>query len=103
LDLPCATSEERVVDAGSMDKGRRKSTPRYYALLCHFFLSFLVHAYNFEVKGGSYISYFFFHLVVYRPKQINMSEGDADKNSTFTRLANCLSFARMKGVNRNKR
>ncbi|XP_066398546.1 uncharacterized protein [Miscanthus floridulus] len=65
LDLPCATSEERVVDDGSMDKGRRKSTPR--------------------------------------PKQINMSEGDADKNSTFTRLANCLSSARMKGINRNKR
>ncbi|WVZ61838.1 hypothetical protein U9M48_011650 [Paspalum notatum var. saurae] len=55
LDVPIAPSEERVVDAGEMDKGRRKSTPR--------------------------------------PKQMNMSEGDADKHSTFTRLANCLSFA----------
>ncbi|KAJ1287694.1 hypothetical protein BS78_02G030500 [Paspalum vaginatum] len=38
-----------------------------------------------------------------RPRQMNMSEGDADKHSTFTRLANCLSFARMKVNNRNKR
>ncbi|ONM51272.1 myb domain protein 4r1 [Zea mays] len=48
LDFPCAISEERAVDVGNMDKGRRKSTPR--------------------------------------PKQINMPEEDADKNSTFTRL-----------------
>lgn len=65
LDFPCATSKERAVDVGNMDKGRRKSTPR--------------------------------------PKQINMPEEDADKNSTFTRLVNCLSFASMKGIDRNKR
>lgn len=64
LDLPSAPSEERV-DAGNMNRGRRKSTPR--------------------------------------PKQMDMSEGDGDKHSTFTRLSNCLSFARMKGINRNKR
>jgi len=103
LNLPCAISEARVVDAGSMDKGRRKSTPRYYALPFLFvLLSFLVHAHNIEVKGLSCFL-IFFHRVVYRPKQLIMSEGDADKNSTFTRLANCLSFARMKGINRNKR
>ncbi|CAL5076929.1 unnamed protein product [Urochloa decumbens] len=38
-----------------------------------------------------------------RPKPVNMSEGDADKHSPAARLANCLSFARMKGINRNKR
>ncbi|CAN6209283.1 unnamed protein product [Urochloa humidicola] len=38
-----------------------------------------------------------------RPKPINISEGDADKHSPSARLANCLSFARMKGINRNKR
>ncbi|KAF8732313.1 hypothetical protein HU200_016297 [Digitaria exilis] len=65
LGLPSGPSEERVADAGNMDKVRRKSTPR--------------------------------------PKQINMSEGDADKHSTFTRLTNCLSYARMKGIDRNKR
>uniref|UniRef100_K3ZQN9 Uncharacterized protein n=1 Tax=Setaria italica TaxID=4555 RepID=K3ZQN9_SETIT len=64
LGLPSAPSEERVVDAGNMDKGKRKSTPR--------------------------------------PKHINI-EGDADKHSPSARLANCLSFARMKGINRNKR
>nr|TKW27955.1 hypothetical protein SEVIR_3G292200v2 [Setaria viridis] len=64
LGLPSALSEERVVDAGNMDKGRRKSTPR--------------------------------------PKHIN-TEGDADKHSPSARLANCLSFARMKGIDRNKR
>ncbi|PUZ68375.1 hypothetical protein GQ55_2G022200 [Panicum hallii var. hallii] len=65
LGLPSTRSEERVVDAGNIDKGRRKSTPR--------------------------------------PKQIDMSEGDADKHSPSTRLANCLSFARMKGTDRNRR
>jgi len=40
LELPCATSEERVVDGGSMDKGRRKSTPRYYALPLSFVFIF---------------------------------------------------------------
>ncbi|CAN6170858.1 unnamed protein product [Urochloa humidicola] len=38
-----------------------------------------------------------------RPKPINMSEGDADKLSPSARLANCMSFARMKGINRNRR
>ncbi|CAL5078244.1 unnamed protein product [Urochloa decumbens] len=38
-----------------------------------------------------------------RPKPVNMSKGDADKHSPAARLANCLSFARMKGINRNKR
>ncbi|XP_062189465.1 uncharacterized protein LOC133892604 isoform X2 [Phragmites australis] len=65
LDLPIVPSEERVVDAGTVNKGKRKSTPR--------------------------------------PKQINMSEGAANKHSTFERLANCLSFARMNGTNRNRR
>lgn len=83
LDFPCATSEERAVDVGNMDKGRRKSTPRYHALLCRLLLSFLVHAYNFEMKG-SCCFLIFLHPVVYRPKQINMPEEDADKNSTFT-------------------
>jgi len=65
LGLPSTPSEERVVDAANINKGRRKSTPR--------------------------------------PKQIDMSEGDADKHSPSTRLANCLSFARMKGIDRNTR
>jgi len=65
LGLPSTPSEERVVDAGNINKGRRKSAPR--------------------------------------PKQIDMSEGDADKHSPSTRLASCLSFARMKGIDRNKR
>lgn len=38
-----------------------------------------------------------------RPKQINMTEGAADKYSTCTRLANCMSFARRNGNNRNKK
>ena len=82
---------------------REENQPQGIMLyLCLLFLSFLVHVHNIEVKGVSCFL-IFFHRVVYRPKQINMSEGDADKNSTFTRLANCLSFARMKGINRNKR
>lgn len=59
LDFPCATSEERAVDVGNMDKGRRKSTPRYHALLCRLLLSFLVHAYNFEMKGSCCFLIFF--------------------------------------------
>uniref|UniRef100_A0A0A9DRR2 Uncharacterized protein n=1 Tax=Arundo donax TaxID=35708 RepID=A0A0A9DRR2_ARUDO len=65
LDLPIVPSEERVADAGNVNKRRRKSTPR--------------------------------------PKQIKVSEEDADKHSTCSRLANCLSFARMYGTNMNKR
>lgn len=38
-----------------------------------------------------------------RPKQINMTEGAADKYSTCTRLAGCMSFARRNGNNRNKK
>jgi len=49
------------------------------------------------------LSIFLFSPFVYRPKQIDMSEGDADKHSPSTRLANCLSFARMKGIDRNTR
>jgi len=52
------------------------------------------------VDVASYIS---FAPFMYRPKQIDMSEGDADKHSPSTRLASCLSFARMKGIDRNKR
>lgn len=45
LGFPIGLSEERVADAGNMDKVRRKSTPRYGTLLCQlfFFSFFLVH------------------------------------------------------------
>ncbi|XP_052163796.1 uncharacterized protein LOC127780863 isoform X1 [Oryza glaberrima] len=35
-----------------------------------------------------------------RPKQINMTEGSADKFSTSTRLADCMSFGRINGSSR---
>ncbi|KAL6880255.1 hypothetical protein ACP4OV_011820 [Aristida adscensionis] len=38
-----------------------------------------------------------------RPRQINLSEGAADKNSTCTRLAICMSFARINGTNGKNR
>jgi myb proto-oncogene protein len=103
LGLPSTRSEERVVDAGNIDKGRRKSTPRYATLLCHlsFFMFWCMYTtLKVMVDVASYIS---FAPFVYRPKQIDMSEGDADKHSPSTRLANCLSFARMKGTDRNRR
>ncbi|KAF0905587.1 hypothetical protein E2562_007380 [Oryza meyeriana var. granulata] len=38
-----------------------------------------------------------------RPKQVNMTEGSADKNSTSMRLADCMSFARINGSSRVSR